>query len=281
MMEALLDRLLQDAEARAVRRESREAFLLLRWAATIASRSMMPRVLLAFHRIRALHVMSDHSASAPSAQAHVESDRLGFPVPRFAIRPPELDRTAFVPAPRFTPGVRIDPGGEATIDPRPRSRGVGRIAVVLSTAAVAATAAVALGVRPAGGRGAATEAAAAALRLGNPREAVAILDRLPEPNAGALLVRGQALLALADTQAAVLSLKKAVVHPAATSEEVISGARELARLRCCAAAAADAYIRAFERGVASDHVPEIAEHLERAGRSEQARRIRDLAGGRR
>jgi hypothetical protein len=281
MTEPLLDRLLVDAEARAVRREPREALLLLRWAATIASRAMMPRVLLAFHRVRALHAMSDHSASVPPARSHVESDRLGFPVPRFAIRPPELDRTAFVPAPRFTSGMRIDADGEAGVHPHPRAPGGGRLVVLLSLVVVATTGAVLLGVRPWGGGGATTEAAAAALRLGNPREAVSILDRFPEPDTRALLVRGQALLALADTPAAALSLQKAVGHPGATAEDVISGARMLARLPCCAAMAADAYIVAFERGIPSERVPEIAQQLERAGRSDQARRIRDLGGGRR
>lgn len=280
MSEPLLDRLLLDAEARALRREPREALLLLRWAATIASRAVMPRVLLAFHRVRALHPMSDPSARVPSSESPVETDHLGFPVPRFAIRPPDLDRTAFVPAPRFAPGMRIETDGESAIHPRLRPRGRPRFSVLVGVAGlVAAAGAVLMGVRPTSGGGAATEAAAAALRTGNPREAVALLDRLPDPDAPALIVRGRALLALADTPAAALSLQKAVEHPRATADDVISSARELARLPCCAAMAADAYMVAFVRGAPSDQVPEIAQQLERAGRADQAKRIRDLGGG--
>jgi len=68
----------------------------------------------------------------------------------------------------------------------------------------------------------------------------------------------------------------AVEHPDATADDAFDGARELARLPCCAAAAADAYLLAFARGIADERVPEIAHQLELAGRQDQARRIRDL-----
>jgi len=277
MIEPLLDRLLVDAETRAARREPREALLLLRWAATIASRTMMPRVLLAFHRVRALHVPGDRRRRGTLALEPVESDRLGFPVPRFASRPPELDRNSFVPAPRFTPGAQLGAHGDAVADARPRPRISIRAAVL--TLLVGAGAAAVLTVRPAqGGAGAATEAAAAAVRVGNPREALAILDRLPDPNPHALVVRGRAHLALADTQAAVLSFQKSAEQRGATAEDVLAAARELAQLPCCASTAADAYVLAFERGIPSDRYAEIAQHLDRAGRLDQARRIRELGG---
>lgn len=280
MMEPLLDRLLVDAEARAARREPREALLLLRWAATIASRTMMPRVLLAYHRIRALNMPLDHQRGAMSEPEPVQSDQLGFPVPRFASRPPELDRTSFVPAPRFLPESRSEPRGDAAAGPRPRTRLGGMVSMVMLIAATAAAGAVLQHVRLAdGGRRAAAEAAAAAVRLGNPREALAILDRLQDPNPRALVLRGRALLALADTQAAVAAFQNGAAHPGATADEVISGARELAKLPCCASAAAEAYMLAFERGVASDRFPEIAKHLDQVGRSDQARRIHALGGG--
>jgi hypothetical protein len=275
MMEPLLDRLLVDAQTRAARSEWREALLLLRWAATIASRTVMPRVLLAFHRVRALHVPGNRHHGGTLAIEPVESDRLGFPVPRFASRPPELDRHAFVPSPRFTPGTQpgAHPGPVADARPRPR---IGIRAAVVALM-VGSGAAWVLTVDPAqGGAAAATEAAAAALRVGKPRDALALLDRLPNPNAHALVVRGRALLAVADTQAAALSFRKSAEHPGASAEDVLAAARELARLPCCAFTAADAYVLAFERGIPSDEYLEIAQHLDRAGRYDQAKRIREL-----
>jgi hypothetical protein len=280
MMEPLLDRLLVDAEARAARREPREALLLLRWAATIASRTMMPRVLLAYHRIRALNMPLDHQRAAMSEPEPVQSDRLGFPVPRFASRPPELDRTSFVPAPRFLPESRSEPRGDAAAGPRPQARIGGMVSMVILIAATAAAGAVLQHVRPAdGARRAAAKAAAAAVRLGNPNEALAILDRVDDLDPRLLALRGRAHLALADTQAAVAAFKLGVAHRAATAEEMLSGARELARLPCCASAAAEAYMMAFERGIESNRFEEIAKHLDGVGRSDQAVRIRELGRG--
>jgi hypothetical protein len=245
MMESLLDRLLTDAGVRADRGESREAHALLAWAATIAPRGMMPRVLLAFHRVRA--------ASPPGAGERVpvpvppvESDRLGFPVPRFASRPPELDRKAFVPAPRFQPDrLATDRSGREDRSRESGRRARGVLITVVLGAAVAGTLLMQL------------------------QPGVA-----PEPQA--LIVRGRAHLAVGDTPAAVVSFQRSMAHPAASADDVLASARELAQLRCCAAAAADAYILAMERGVTSDRYPEIAQELERLGRADQAGRVREL-----
>jgi hypothetical protein len=92
------------------------------------------------------------------------------------------------------------------------------------------------------------------------------------------VVRGRAHLALADTQSAVAAFRQSLTHAAATGDDVLASARELASLSCCGGAAADAYILAVERGVAGDRYAEIADALDRAGRPEQARRVRELSG---
>jgi hypothetical protein len=269
MMVPLLERLLADAEAAAVRLESRQALVLLRWAATIAPRSTMPRVLLAFHRVRGVSATS--AEDVPARVELVESDRLGFPVPRFASRAPDLDLTAFVPSPRFAPET-IAAGGHARSAPEARS-GVRSRKLALLTGAAGLVALLILVQQES-----ATDAAAQALRLGRPKEALVILGEIPEPDPTALVVRGRAHLAIADTQSAVASFRQSLRHPAATGEEVLAAARELANLPCCGGPAADAFILAVERGVASARYPEIADALDRAGRSEQARRVRELGG---
>jgi hypothetical protein len=277
--EPLADRLLRDAGGRAAAGDREAALLLLGWAATISSRAAMPRVLLAWHRLCGLREDVAAPAAARPERGPLESDRLGFPVPRFATRPPALDHAGLVPVPRITPAGAGAISAERPGEGLPRAS---RAPLRLPIAAVVVLALAGAALAAANGAAAASRVgvgiAAMALRSGVPSAAVAVLDRVPDETPGAMVLRGRAVLAQGDTLAAAAAFRRSVRSPAATPDEIVIAARELGRLPCCVAVAADAYVAAIAQGLPAKLYPEAARQLERAGRHAEAVRLRAQAG---
>jgi hypothetical protein len=285
--DAFVFRLLADAEHQAVEGRAREAMLLLGWASREASRDSLPAVLLAYHRIRATRPAiasavapaeqgdADPPGAVPRGARQVATDALGFPVPQFPTRVPELDRCAFVPRiapPTLAQAVRNDAQDQRRLQPR-----------VLIAAAVAGAAAITLlasgHLRSPTGSGVPLEAvseAIAALREGNVVRALALADRIPDPPPEVLILRGRARLALGDTLVAAEHLRAAAGHPRATAAEALQAGRVLATIPGEEDAAADSYVSAFSMGLSREHWAEVIDALRRAGRAAEAGRLTEL-----
>ena len=284
----LVERLVSDAETQAAAGRVREALVLLRWASRISPDGVLPVVLLAFHRLRAARprAAAVPNIPAPPRGARMDvnpgaeglpSDALGFPVPRFPTARPVIDADGFVPAPLGVAIRRVAPA-EPAFRPTPAPRRAALAPVLLVAAAAALVLAPQgemLMARFRSFKGPA-EPGAVALKSGDPGRALsetAAVGRTPP----VLLLRGGAFLALGDTAAALASLDSAAANPEASADEARQAAELLGRLPGGEDSAADAYLRAFEAGLAREHWGAAAEALERAGRSQQARRLRDLS----
>ncbi|HEX6041579.1 hypothetical protein [Longimicrobium sp.] len=285
--DAFVLRLLADAERHAADGRSREAMLLLGWASRAASHDAVPSVLLAYHRIRATRsatasagaTAEQGDADLPDAVPHgarqVETDALGFPVPQFPTRVPELDRCAFVPrVPLPSPAreVRNDAQVQRRLQPR-----------ILTAVAIAGAAAITLfstgRVRAPAGAVVSQEVVAeagAALRDGDAVRALALADRVSDPAPEVLLLRGRGRLALGDTLVAAENLWAAASHSRATAAEALEAARLLASIPGQEDAAADAYVSAFSAGLPRGHWAEAIDALRRAGRAGEAGRLTEL-----
>jgi hypothetical protein len=284
-------RLLGDAEVLAKRGRRREALVLLRWVGRVAPPEAMPLVLLTYQRLR-VDVPATRPAPTRTALARersedtagmagVAADRLGFPVPRFPTRAPSVDPTAFVPRPPATVHPRESPQWAPAEPPaRPPRRSNPRRWGILALAAIVAVVALAPGTRrqveaviaraddPTG-------AAEAALRDGDPARALAVSDGSAEPRARLLVIRGRAFLALGDTSAALTAIRAAAAHPLASAPD-LRDAGELLESVGQLKAAADAYLRSFSAGLPPEEWPEVVRALERAGRHDQASRLRGM-----
>ena len=284
-------RLLADAEVLAKRGRRREALVLLRWAGRVAPPEAMPLVLLTYQRLRA-DVPATRPAPTRTALAREPSgdtagivgmaaDPLGFPVPRFPTRAPSVDPTAFVPRPpamvlprESTQWAPAEP--PAPPPRRPNSRRWGILALAATVAVVALApgarrqveAVVARAKDPTG-------AAETALRDGDPARALAASAGSTEPRARLLVIRGRAFLALGDTSAALTAIRAAAAHPLASAPDLRDAGGLLERVGQLDAAA-DAYLRSFSAGLPSDEWPEVVRALERAGRHDQASRLRGM-----
>lgn len=285
----LVLRLVSDAEARAAAGGVREALVLLRWASRICPDAVLPVVLLAYHRVRATRLATaatpppvggvpPHGREVEVARdiaGRVRSDALGFPVPRFPTAPPAIDPGLFVPAPR---GLAVHRAGPTETASRatPRARRTMLAPVLLAAAAVLlAPQAGPLLSRLRSDAGLA-EPGAVTLRSGEPRRALAeTMASARTPTV--LLVRGRAFLALGDSAAALACLDSAVAHPQASAEDGRQAAELLGGVPGGEQAAADAYLLAFEAGLGREHWGAAADALERAGRPQQARRLRALS----
>ncbi len=287
----LVLRLVSDAEARAAAGGVREALVLLRWASRICPDAVLPVVLLAYHRVRATRLGTAATPQTPvggmpphvrrEADAHdiggrVRSDALGFPVPRFPTAPPSIDAGSFVPAPRGLAVHRAGPTETASCAAPAARRTM--LAPVLLAAAAAVLLAPQAGpllsrVRSHAGL---AEPGAVAMRSGEPRRALAETTA-PARTPMVLLVRGRAFLALGDSAAALACLDSAAAHPQASAEDGRQAAELLGGVSGGQQAAADAYLHAIEAGLAREHWGAAADALERAGRPQQARRLRALS----
>jgi hypothetical protein len=211
----------------------------------------------------------------------VAADPLGFPVPRFPTRAPSVDPTAFVP--RLTTAVQPRESTQRTLaEPpaRPPRPSHWRRSGILALAAVVAVLALAPGTRRRvegliARAGDPTAAADAALRDGDPARALAVSAGLPEPQAHLLVIRGRAFLALGDTSAALTAIRSAAAHPLASAPE-LRDAGELLEGMGQLDAAADAYLRSFSAGLPPAEWADVARALERAGRHDQASRLRGM-----
>lgn len=269
--------------------------LLLGWASRAASHDALPAVLLAYHRIRATTLATASAGSAagqgdadlpggvPRGSRQVGTDALGFPVPRFPTRVPELDRCAFVP--RFP---LASPAREVRADAQVQRRLQPRILTVVAIAGVAAVTLLPTGRLPVPtGTGVSLDMVAeagTALRDGDAVRALALADRISDPSPEVLLLRGRARLALGDTLVAAEHLRAAAGHPRATAVEALEAARLLASTSGQEDAAADAYVSAFSAGLPRGNWAEVIGALRRAGRAGEAGRLTELlrkdAGGR-
>lgn len=287
----LVLRLVSDAEARAAAGGVREALVLLRWASRICPEAVLPVVLLAYHRVRATRLgtpapppvggMPTHAGRevqiVPEIDGRVRSDALGFPMPRFPTAPPAIDAGSFVPAPRGLPVHRAHPA-ETSSRTTPVRRRTTLAPVLLAAAAAAVLLAPQAG--PLLGRlrsdAGLAEPGAMAMRSGEPRRALAETTT-PVRTPKVLLVRGRAFLALGDSASALACLDSAAAHPLASADDARRAAELLGLIPGGEQAAADAYLRAFEAGLAWEHWGAASDALERAGRRQQARRLRALS----
>lgn len=285
----LVERLVSDAETQAAAGRVREALVLLRWASRISPDGVLPVVLLAFHRLRAARPRDAAVPNVPPpprcARVDVNpgadgrpSDALGFPVPRFPTARPVIDAEGFVPAPRAL-AIRRVAAAEPTFRPTPVPRRAALAPVLLVAAAAAALVLAPQGemlmARFRSFKGPA-EPGAVALSSGDPGRALSETAAVGR-TAPVLLLRGRAFLALGDTAAALASLDSAAANAEASADEARRAAELLGQLPGGEDSAADAYLRAFEAGLGREHWDAAAEALERAGRSQQARRLRDLS----
>ena len=279
----LVRRLLAVAEDRAGEGRRAAAFVLLRWASRLAARQDEALVLLSYYRIKAVCATSvEAAARGPVEQlAHLSSavvdagdiDRLGFPVPRFPTAVPELDRSAFIPAPLALGGVTVAPrSGSGSARAASRRRGLGSLAVFLLCAAAFARFGGELRRDP-------LREAEGALQAGDARRAVSLSLEAEQSAPRTMLVRGRAELALGDTAAARRSLVSAAASPLATAGECREAARALMNLPGAEAEGADAYLRAFRAGLPRGEWPQVIDALERAGRRAQADRLRAMLRG--
>ena len=294
----LVKRLLADAEEKAAEGRVREGYVLLRWASRLAPRNVVPVVLLTYHRLRTAgqvrevevgdRGLSRRAASGLSVSAScgggVTADALGFPVPRFPTRAPDLDRTAFVPAPRRAEdvGLPLPPRAlPATPSIRVRHPHVGWLAPALAAFLMAAAASSLVPARYVPGwihgvRGDPADAADAALRAGDPSRALALTQGIVEPGPRLLLIRGRAAIATGDTGTGRRAWVAAADHPLASAREAAEAGRLLTRLHGAQTDAANAYLRAFELGLPRDEWMAVAHALERDRRHAQARRLRTM-----
>lgn len=283
---AFVLRLLADAERHAAEGRSREAMLLLGWASRGASHDALPAVLLAYHRIRATTLATASAGSAagqggaglpgvPRGPRQVGTDALGFPVPRFPTRVPELDCGAFVPiirAPAPAGAVRKHAGVQP---PRVQRR--------LSAATVAGAVAITLLAYGAIWLRASTGVSfdpmaevEAALREGDAAQALALIERIPEPPPGLLVLRGRTRLTLGDTLLAASDFRAAAADPRASPAEALEAARVLATISGEGDAAADAYVDAFSAGLPPEQWGEVIDALRKVGRVGEAGRVAAL-----
>jgi hypothetical protein len=276
----LLPRLVGDAESCAAAGRYREALLLLRWASRICADDDLPVVLLAYHRVRAARPRpldpgpSRVPAGTEPARLQVAgggpvpADHLGFPVPRFPTGPLSIDTGGFVPAPRVH--ARVPARGSSAPPPGPARRRSRAFPLGLAAAGILALWVVRGGLPD--GWGILVETAPPSAHGSAPAPAD---DAAP----AVLLARGGALLAAGDTGAAIAALDSASAHPLAGHREAREAAEQLTRLPGGAERAANAYLRAFEAGLPREEWPVAAAALERAGRPQQAERLRSLIQG--
>lgn len=277
----LVSRLVADAESSAGSGRYREALVLLRWASRICADEVLPTVLLAYHRVRAARppeagwrrgseAAADGVHPQDGERRAVHSDQLGFPVPRFPTGPLTIDTGGFVPAPRG--GAVRGPARGASPAPVRQQRRSGVLPLAVVAAGLLAVGWSGIG-RPAGGWGGLLQHTPFGSHNGD-----------PSTGAGAttpavLLARGTALLAAGDTGAAVVTLDSASAHAAASYQDARQAAELLGRLPGEETRAAEAYLRAFEAGLPREEWDAVAAALERAGRLQQAERLRSLSRG--
>lgn len=279
-------RVLCDAETAAQEGEAERAYGLLGLALDLADPDLAPVVLLAAQTVR--ECVSRAPLPAPARPAPVadplpppELGPLGYPTPRFPTAPPPLDRS-FVPA-RDVPLHSVAPLHRPTVDvPDPRRRGVGAVhlasivGILVLVGVVAFAREAPLGMRFGEGR---LGRAEAALRAGEPERALATLEALERrggPGGRIDVLRGRALLLGGDTTGAVAALTRAATLDAGGGGTAWEAAELLAALPGRSREAADAYLLAFAAGVSRDRWEGVAVAQERAGRPEQARRVREL-----
>jgi hypothetical protein len=295
----LVKRLLADAEGKAAEGRIREGFVLLRWASRLAPLHVVPVVLLTYHRLRTAgqgrvpeaeeRVIPERGASALGSRVPlaggVAADALGFPVPRFPTRAPDLDRTAFVPAPRHAEEVRPAPARSLHAAPaHGRRPAVGWLAPALAVTVIAAAAGLVrcpTGTRHLpewmqGLRGDPADAADAALRAGDPARALALTQDVADPGPRLLLIRGRAALALGDTAGGCAAVQSAAAHPLVDARGAWEAAELLAGFPGRETAAAEAYLRAFSLGLPPEKWEAVARALDRDDRKQQAARVRGL-----
>lgn len=292
----LVPRLLVDAERHAAERRVREAYVLLRWASRITPSAAIPALLLAYHRIRAARPREGAAPPEPARDVvspvpppphclsesteRVEHDALGFPVPRFPTRAPELDNGAFIPAPRVGESPSRDQSPAASSHPRPTRRAKGGAVAVLVLVALTAVALSPRTVRQLGGHFSNERTVAAraeeALRAGEAARALALTGDTADPTPEVLLIRARALLALEDAAAAAATLRAASAHRLASGSQAGEAARLLAAIPGHEHDAAEAYLRALATGLPRERWPAAADALQRAGRRNEALRLRDL-----
>lgn len=273
--DALVLRLIADAEARATAGAEAEALSLLRWASRVCTDALLPAVLLAYHRVRAMRSQPRAGAAAQvNVPAAAPAEMLGFPMPRFPTVPPTIDATSFVTGPRnAAPAVRRPVRTRAVAGEQAVRVGRDLRWVVVATAALGFAFATVVGqagrisemLADAGGGGA---------------DAVSATPATARPP-GDMVARGRTLLASGDTAGALAVLDSAANAADADAEELRETARQLATIQGGEGLAADAYMKAVEAGMPSEYWGEAADALARAGRVAQADRLRALLHPRR
>lgn len=275
-----ISRLLADAEAEAAAGRAAHALILLRWASRISPEPLVPLVLLTHHRIRGslraprAGPAGETGSPPPEFGAAENPDVFGFPRPRFPTRAPALDEVAFIPAParpHLVGPTRLDEGGGGAPVRMPRLG----LVLVLAGGLAAATMALIPGSFTRGGAGDQHDLAGEQLRAGRPDLALATTGSLPQRLPRTHLIRAEAYLLLGDSAAAAASLDSAASHPGATVGQLRAAAQSLSMLDR-RDAAADAATRALAAGLPRAEWTTVAEMLDRAGRRDQAQRLRQL-----
>lgn len=282
----IVRRILSDAEKAAQEGEAERAYGLLGLALDLADPALVPVVLLAAQTVRECVPHAPLPAPArpalvPDAAPAPTLGPLGYPTPRFPTAPPPLDRS-FIPA-QEVPLRSVVPLHRSPVDvpdPRKRRRGTVRLVAMLGVLAMVGAGAMALeaplGIRFGEGRLGRVEAA---LRAGDPERALATLEALEQrggPGGRIDLLRGRVLLVGGDTTGAVAALSRAATLDAAGGGMAWEAAELLAALPGRTREAADAYLLAFTAGVSRDRWEGVAAAQDRAGRADQARRVREL-----
>lgn len=273
--EPLAARLIHDAEARAAAGEEGQALLLLRWASRICADAFLPTVLLAYHRVRALRQHPDGGTvpAIPAEPGVAPAHGLGFPMPRFPTVPPMLDETAFVPAPvpRIPPRPAV---ASNAADGHPAPARAVRSPSRYPSAAIVGMAALAIAVLvPLRER---IGTSLPGIRGGG----VPSVSLNDSGDARVLLTQGRALLLRGDTAAALSRFDSAANAADAGALKWREVAEQVTGIPGAEGLAAETYLRAFEGGMPHEHWPAAADALQRAGRAQQADRLRALLRGR-
>ena len=270
---AALSRVLADAVRAAWGRDGVRARRLLRLADRIAAQEHRKQLLVAAESVRSA------LASSPGAEGDVGGSPAtrrgtgGSPVaPRLRL-PPGTDLRNLVSqelplaASPVTMPVR-SAGGRAVRSSRharPRRRGVGVVFVGVLVGCVAW----------AGGGTLVWGEAASARRLLTEGRAAEARERLHSAkDAEGLRLRAEAGLLLGDTASAVADLVAAARADRVPGEGAWAAARRLEQLPGAVAATAEAYRFAYAAGIPAERWEHVANALERAGRAEEAARVR-------
>lgn len=260
---ASLARVLADAERAAWGGDAERAWCLLRLAERMASSDRMVEMFAAAESVRS-GLSSRSGGREPPAEPPIRGAG-DLRVPR--LRPlGEWDRHPEPPATR-PPSLRPS----ARDVPLPRRR-IGR-GKRLSGAAVLVAVLVCVG-----NWRAVRDGVARVVSSSDPQAAVWILGSARD--ARGVLLRGEAKEASGDTAGAVadyVAAGTAGIRPGTIAWEA---ATRLSRIRGQEAAAADAFLDAYVAGIEPDRWDRIASALDRAGRSDEAERVRRGVGRR-